>query len=212
MRSLIFPAIFALLLASCTQTDKKLPILGTREPVEKVVDGKTIVDTLYQTIPPFRFLNQDSTVITNKDFDGKIYVADFFFTSCTAICPIMHRNMLNVYEEFKGNNEVKLLSHSIDSKYDLPYRLKKYSNKLGIEGTQWEFVHGTREQVYGIAQKAYLTSVGEDKDAPGGYIHEGWFVLVDKEKRLRGAYDGTNEKQVQQLIADMHTLLKEYEN
>ncbi|HEY0900457.1 MAG TPA: SCO family protein [Sphingobacteriaceae bacterium] len=212
MRSLIFPAIFALLLASCTQTDKKLPILGPREPVEKVVDGKTVVDTLYQTIPPFRFLNQDSTVITNKDFDGKIYVADFFFTSCTAICPIMHRNMLNVYEEFKGNEEVKLISHSIDSKYDLPYRLKKYSNKLGIEGTQWEFVHGTREEVYGIAQKAYLTSVGEDNNAPGGLIHEGWFVLVDKDKRLRGAYDGTDEKQVEQLIADMHTLLKEYEN
>lgn len=185
--------------------------MGPREPVEKVVDGKTVVDTLYQTIPPFRFLNQDSTVITNKDFDGKIYVADFFFTSCTAICPIMHRNMLNVYEEFKGNEEVKLISHSIDSKYDLPYRLKKYSLKLGIEGTQWEFVHGTREEVYGIAQKAYLTSVGEDKEAPGGYIHEGWFVLVDKDKRLRGAYDGTDEKQVEQLIADMHTLLKEYE-
>jgi len=186
--------------------------LGPREPVEKVVDGKTIIDTLYQTIPPFRFLNQDSTVVTNKDFDGKIYVADFFFTSCTAICPIMHRNMLNVYEEFKGNSEVKLLSHTIDSKYDLPSRLKKYSQKLGIEGTQWEFVHGTREEVYGIAQKAYLTSVGEDSNAPGGLIHEGWFVLVDKDKRLRGAYDGTNEKQVEQLIADMHTLLKEYEN
>lgn len=210
MRSLIFPAILGLFLASCSQTEKKLPILGTREPVEKVVNGKTVVDTIYQTIPPFQFLNQDSTIVTNKDFDGKIYVADFFFTSCTAICPIMHRNMLNVYEEFKDHPEVKLLSHSIDSKYDLPYRLKKYSQKLGLEGTQWEFVHGSREEIYGIAEKAYLTSVGEDSKAPGGYVHQGWFVLVDKDKRLRGAYDGTDEKQVEQLIADMHTLLDEY--
>jgi protein SCO1 len=211
MRSLIFPAILALLLTSCKESEKKLPILGTREPVEKVVNGETVVDTIYQAIPPFKFLNQDSTVITNKDFDGKIYVADFFFTSCTAICPIMHRNMLNVYEEFKGNEEVKLLSHSIDTKYDLPSRLKKYSRKLGLEGTQWEFVHGSRDEIYNIAAKAYLTAVGEDSDAPGGYVHQGWFVLVDKDKRLRGAYDGTDEKQVEQLIADMHTLLKEYE-
>ncbi|HEY1006824.1 MAG TPA: SCO family protein [Sphingobacteriaceae bacterium] len=211
MRSLIFPAILALLLSACTPSEKKLPILGSREPVEKVVNGQTVIDTVYQTIPAFRFLNQDSTVITNKDFDGKIYVADFFFTSCTAICPIMHRNMMNVYEEFKGNDEVKLLSHSIDTKYDVPSRLKKYSQKLGLEGTQWEFAHGSRDEVYGIAEKAYLTSVGEDADAPGGYIHQGWFVLVDKDKRLRGAYDGTDEKQVEQLIADMHTLLREYE-
>lgn len=211
MRSLIFPAIIVFLFAACKSSDKKLPILGSRQPVEKVVNGKTVTDTIYQTIPAFRFLNQDSTVITDRDFDGKIYVADFFFTSCTAICPIMHRNMMDIYEEFKGNDEVKLLSHSIDTKYDVPSRLKKYSRKLGLEGTQWEFVHGSREEIYGIAEKSYLTAVGEDSDAPGGYIHQGWFVLVDKDKRLRGAYDGTDEKQVKQLIDDMHTLLREYE-
>lgn len=209
MRSLVFPAFLLVLLAACTQPEKKLPILGQREPVEKVIDGKTVIDTVYQTIPAFSFLNQDSSVVTNKDFDNSIYVADFFFTSCTAICPIMHRNMLNVYEEFKGNPEVKLISHSIDTKYDLPYRLKNYANKLGVEGHQWEFVHGSRDEIYGIAQQSYLTSVGTD--AKAGYVHDGWFILVDKNKHLRGAYDGTDEKQVEQLIKDMHTLLKEYE-
>jgi protein SCO1 len=210
MKSLIFATISSLLLASCSQTEKKLPILGTREAVEKEVNGETLVDTVYQTIPAFQFLNQDSTTVTNKDFDGKIYVADFFFTSCTAICPMMHRNMLNVYHEFEGNPEVKFISHSIDSKYDLPYRLKKYSEKLGIEGTQWEFVHGPSEKIYGIAEKAYLTSVGEDSEAAGGYVHQGWFVLVDKDKRIRGMYEGTDEKQVEQMIVDMKTLLVEY--
>ncbi|HEY0666550.1 MAG TPA: SCO family protein [Sphingobacteriaceae bacterium] len=205
---LLLPLIITLF--SCNTEEKKLPILGERAPVERIKNGKTVIDTVYQTIPEFSFLNQDSSIITGKDFDGKIYVADFFFTSCTSICPIMHRNMLTVYKEFSGNNEVKILSHSIDSKYDTPSRLKKYASKLGISGNQWEFVRGSRDSIYTIAEKSYLTSVGEDNNAPGGFIHQGWFILVDKDKRLRGAYDGTNEEQVKQLIADMHTLLKEY--
>ena len=205
---LLFPLIITLF--SCNTEEKKLPILGERAPVEQIKNGETVIDTIYQTIPPFSFLNQDSSIITGKDFEGKIYVADFFFTSCTSICPIMHRNMLTVYKEFNGNNEVKILSHSIDSKYDTPSRLKKYASKLGISGNQWEFVRGLRDSIYTIAEKSYLTSVGEDNNAPDGFIHQGWFILVDKEKRLRGAYDGTNEEQVKQLIADMHTLLKEY--
>ncbi|HCN84574.1 MAG TPA: SCO family protein, partial [Sphingobacteriaceae bacterium] len=151
MRFYIFIACI-FLLASCTSKEtKRLPVLGEREPVKKTVDGKTVIDTIYKTIPAFNFLNQDSIQITNKDFDGKIYVADFFFTSCPSICPIMHRNMLKAYEKFKGNQEVKFLSHSIDSKYDVPHVLKKYATKLGIEGTQWEFVHGSRDSVYTIA-------------------------------------------------------------
>lgn len=187
-----------------------MPVLGERAPVQRIENGKTITDTIYQTIPAFSFLNQDSIPVTDKNFNGKIYVADFFFTSCTSICPIMHRNMLTVYKEFKDNNQVKFLSHSIDSKYDTPSRLKQYATKLGVAGNQWEFVRGSRDSIYTIAEKSYLTSVGEDKAAPDGFIHQGWFILVDKEKRLRGAYDGTNEEQVKQLIADIKVLLKEY--
>jgi protein SCO1/2 len=211
MKSYFF-AFLILLLASCTSKETKhLPILGEREPIQKIVDGKTVTDTIYKTIPAFNFLNQDSVQVSNKDFDGKIYVADFFFTSCPSICPVMHRNMLRVYEKFKGNPEVKLLSHSIDSKYDVPHVLKKYATKLGVEGTQWEFVHGSRDSIYTIAEKDYLVVVKEDNNKEtGGYIHQGWFILVDKDKRLRGAYDGTKEDQVNQMIADMQTLLDEY--
>ena len=207
--SLFFAALF--LLAACTSKDnRKLPILGNREPIEKTVDGKTVTDTLYQTIPDFSFLNQDSTLLTQKDFDGKIYVADFFFTSCPSICPVMHRNMLKVYDEFKGNDEVKFLSHTIDFKYDTPSKLKAYASKLGVDNPQWQFAWGSRDSVYTIAEKSYLVAVNQDENAPGGYIHQGWFILVDKEKRLRGAYDGTKEDQVKQMAADMHTLLEEY--
>lgn len=199
-----------IILQSCNSGEqKKLPILGEREPVERTVDGKTVVDTIYQTIAPFQYLNQDSVLISDKEFDGKIYVADFFFTSCNTICPTMHRNMLKVYEKFKGNPEVKILSHSIDAKYDVPSRLKKYADKLGLEGNKWEFVHGLSDSIYNISAKNYLVAAYEDKSDPQGFVHQGWFILVDKSKHLRGAYDGTKEDQVEQMIKDMQILLNE---
>lgn len=210
MKKLLFIALSILVIQSCTnQSDTKLPILGNREPVERTVNGKTVVDTIYQTISPFSYFNQDSILVTDKDFEGKIYVADFFFTSCNTICPIMHRNMLDVYKKFKDNPKVKLLSHSIDIKYDLPSRLKTYATKLGVEGNQWEFVHGSRDSIFNIAAKNYLVSAFEDSSDPQGLVHQGWFILVDTKKQLRGAYDGTKADQVNQLMEDMDKLLKE---
>lgn len=210
MKKLLYFALLFIVLQSCSnQSDIKLPILGNREPVERIVDGKTIVDTIYQTIQPFSYFNQDSILVTEKDFDGKIYIADFFFTSCNSICPIMHRNMLNVYKKFKDNPKVKFLSHSIDIKYDLPSRLKIYATKLGVEGNQWEFVHGSRDSIFNIAAKNYLVSAFEDSSDPQGLVHQGWFILVDTKKQLRGAYDGTKVDQVKLLMEDMDKLLLE---
>jgi protein SCO1 len=210
MKKLLYFALLFIVLQSCSnQSDIKLPILGNREPVERIVDGKTIVDTIYQTIQPFSYFNQDSILVTEKDFDGKIYIADFFFTSCNSICPIMHRNMLEVYKKFKDNPKVKFLSHSIDIKYDLPSRLKIYATKLGVEGNQWEFVHGSRDSIFNIAAKNYLVSAFEDSSDPQGLVHQGWFILVDTKKQLRGAYDGTKVDQVKQLMEDMDKLLLE---
>lgn len=201
--------VLGLLLLSCNEKANRLPILGNREPVTRVVDGKTVTDTLYQTIPAFSFVNQDKKTVTGNEFRNKIYVADFFFTSCPSICPVMHRNMLKVYDKFKGNDEVKIASHTIDYKYDTPEKLKEYATKLGVEGTQWEFLRGSRDSVYTLAEKSYLVAVNEDANAPGGYIHQGWFILVDKQGRLRGAYDGTKEDQVAKLMDDMDVLLTE---
>lgn len=201
--------IVMLFLIACGQSNKKLPILGEREPTTKEIDGKMVTDTIYQTIPPFSFINQDSVIINNKDFDNSIYVADFFFTSCPSICPIMSKNLLKVLNKYKGNKEVKILSHSIDTKYDTPWVLKKYATKLGIKGDQWQFVHGSQESIYGIADK-YMVYAKENSSAPGGFEHQGWLILIDKDKRIRGAYDGTNDEQVSQLMGDMDILLKEY--
>lgn len=181
--------------------------MGNRETIEREVNGEIVIDTIYQTIPGFSFLNQDSSIITDKNFDGKIYVADFFFTSCNTICPIMHRNMLKVYNHYKGNKDVKFISHSLDIKYDTPSALKKYANKLGVESTQWEFVQGTHTSIYNEAAKNYLVAAYEDNKEPQGIVHQGWFILVDKKKQMRGAYDGTKEDQVQKMIEDMQLLL-----
>ncbi|WP_411274687.1 SCO family protein [Daejeonella sp.] len=206
---LLFAAIICVLQACTNKSDQRLPILGNREAVEKTVDGKTIVDTVYQTVPPFSYLNQDSVIITDKDFDNKIYVADFFFTSCNSICPVMHRNMLEVYKKYNDNPNVKFLSHSIDIKYDLPSRLKSYATKLGVESGKWAFVHGSRDSIFNIAAKSYLVGAYEDDADPQGLVHQGWFVLVDTKKQLRGAYDGTNEDQVKIMMGDIEKLLDE---
>lgn len=202
-------SLAALFLFSCNDQPKRLPFLQL-EQTERVVDGKTVIDSVFRTIPAFKLFNQDSTVVTEKDFNGAIYVADFFFTSCPTICPTMHRNLMKVYEKYKGNPEVKLASHTIDVKYDTPSRMKAYAKKLGVEGTQWEYLWGSRDEIYALAERNYLVSAQEDKNAPGGFIHQGYLVLVDKEKRIRGAYDGTLDKDVQQLMSDMDILLKEY--
>ena len=210
MKSLLSFAVALCFFQACTnKSESKLPILGERAPVERTVDGKIVVDTVYQTIAPFSYLNQDSIIVTDKDFDNKIYVADFFFTSCNTICPVMHRNMLEVYNKYKDNPNVKILSHSIDIKYDVPSRLKAYASKLGVESDKWAFVHGSRDSIFNIAAKSYLVAAYEDNADPQGLVHQGWFILVDTKKQLRGAYDGTKEDQVKQMMLDMEKLLEE---
>lgn len=198
----------AIMISACGQRERRLPLIpdGVKQTM---VDGKPVIDTVYKTISDFSFLNQDSVMVTNKDFDGKIYVADFFFTSCPTICPVMHRNLLKVYEKYKGKADVMFLSHTIDYRYDIPSRLKAYRSKLGADGKQWQFVWGKKDIVYAMAQKDYLVSVLEDKAAPGGYVHQGYLVLIDKHRRVREAYDGTKADQVEKLMADMDILLKE---
>ena len=198
------------LLSSCKQ-DKKLPFYGERH-AETIRDeaGVEKIDTVYQTIPDWAFLNQDSVLTTNKATDGKVYVADFFFTSCSTICPTMHRNLMTVYTEFKTNPDVMFVSHTIDFKYDKPSVLKKYAQKLGVDGNKWQFLYGSKDSVYTLAEKNYLVAVGEDSTAKDGYIHQGYLVLIDKDRRIRGAYDGTKEDQVEQLKKDIPVLLAEY--
>jgi len=208
--SFLISLLALIIFSSCNSNSKKLPILGSREPIEKVIDGKTVIDTIYQTIPNFSFINQDSVIINQDSLNNSIYVADFFFTSCPSICPIMSKNMLGIYEKYKGNKEVRFLSHSIDPKHDTVPKLKQYATKLGVMDTQWSFLYGDRDSIYNMAKDGYMSYAKENANIPGGYEHSGYFILVDKEKRIRGAYDGTDKNQVEQLSKDMDILLAEY--
>ncbi|MEQ9303169.1 MAG: SCO family protein [Marinoscillum sp.] len=198
------------IIAACgeVKSSYELPILGRKEIVEKEVNGEMIKDTIFHTIAPFQFVDQDSTIITNATFHNQVYVADFFFTSCPTICPVMKQQMLRIYEEYLNDPEVAILSHTIDPKHDTVAVLKDFSEKLGVESSKWHFVTGSQDDIYEIGETSYMVVANEDECAPGGYIHSGAFLLVDKKGRIRGVYDGTVPEQVDILINDIKRLTK----
>jgi len=187
-----------------------LPYLGRHDYVEKQINNKTVVDTLYHQVADFSFVNQDSSTITPATFEDKIYVTDFFFTSCPTICPVMKTQMLRVYGAFENNDQVVLLSHTIDPAYDTVALLHDYAERLGVKSEKWHFVTGDKDQIYDMGLKSYMVTAMEDENEPGGFIHSGAFILVDKERHVRGMYDGTKPDQVDILIKDIQKLLDSY--
>ena len=202
---LLFPVALAI---SCSSPSEKtsevaeLPILG-----ERYVDDNQ--DTVYHSIADFAFVNQVGDTIRKEDMVGKIYVADFFFTTCPTICPVMKKEMLRVYEQFKGDPNFRILSHSIDTSHDTQAVLKDYAEKLGVpDAATWNFLTGDQEKIFEIGQTSYLTTTMADDMEPGGFLHSGAFLLVDQQGRIRGVYDGTKTDQVDRLLADILKLLK----
>ncbi|RRB07523.1 SCO family protein [Larkinella rosea] len=204
-----FAVVLLGFLSACSSSENRLPIMGERDVITKEVDGKTVTDTAYYQIPPFQFVNQDSLPVSDKTFDGKIYVSDFFFISCPTICPKMKTQMKRVYDKFKGNPDVMILSYTIDPVHDTPPVLKEFATNLGVTGNQWQFATGKKEDIFKTG-KSYMVVAQEDAGAPGGLLHSGHFVLVDKEKHVRGMYDGTTEEGADKLMGDIDRLLAEY--
>jgi len=195
--------LFVFIIA-CSQSVEKdrLPFYGNTIYGDK--------DTTYHTIQDFVLLDQDSSLITNQGLSNKIYVADFFFTSCPTICPVMKAQMLRVHEKFKENEQFIILSHTIDPEYDTIPLLKDYGERLGASADTWKFLWGSKEEIYDLAEGSYMSIADEDASAPGGFVHSGAFLLVDKKGRVRGVYDGTKEEQVDVLMKDIERLLAEY--
>jgi len=203
--------ISCILIFSCNSKNDRLPILGRKEIKNVSFEGGIKADTIYHTIRDFSFSNQDGKTITQDTFKDKIYIADFFFTTCPTICPIMKTQMLRVYEKYEDNPEVMILSHTIDPNHDSVEVLHEFADRLGVSSNTWHFVTGDEAEIYDIGQNSYMVTAREDPDEPGGYLHSGAFLLVDKERRIRGIYDGTKEDKVDQLLRDIDKLLKEYE-
>lgn len=188
----------------CNNADK-LPVYGNKTVVTH--DGGSI-DSVDFTLPDFSFLNQDSQAVTLQTMNGKIFVTEFFFTSCPSICPKMQAQMLRVYEKYKASPNVGIIAFTIDPARDTVGKLKQYEKKLGIESSKWHMLTGNKDSIYNLAE-SFMVSAAEDPDAPGGHVHSGTFILVDKHKRLRGYYDGTKEESVAKLLDEMDILLKE---
>ncbi len=162
----------------------------------------------YHEIPDFAFVNQDSQMVNNQTFKDKAYVVDFFFTHCPTICPVVTKQMLRIHDQFRGNDEVVLLSHTIDQKRDTVGRLHWYANKLEVGSDKWHFVTGNKEEIYAMADE-YFIIAKEDSDAPGGYDHSGTIILVDKNRRVRSFCNGTKPEEVDRFMDDIQTLLDE---
>jgi len=194
--------VFVFLVVLGCQQEKKLPFLGPKEI------GKQ-GDTLYHKIPDFKFLNQDSLWISEKDMAGKIYVADFFFTTCPTICPKMKTQLLRIYDKFAEDDRIRILSHTIDPEFDGVLVLKDYAKKLNITSPRWNLLTGKKSDIYRLGEKSYMVTAQEDANEEGGFVHSGAFILVDQNRHVRGIYDGTKEEDVNHLIEDIGVLLKD---
>lgn len=195
------PVFCILLLSSCSQKTKQLPFLGN-----PVVTG---TDTTYPKIADFTFTNQDGKTVNNQTFANKIYVADFIFLSCPSICPKMTSEMHKAYLPFASDNRVLFISHSIDPAHDSIPRLKAYATALGISTAKWHFVTGNQDSVINLAEHSYFSTAYPDSTAPGGFTHSGGLLLVDKNRHIRGVYNGTKPEETLRLINDIQTLLKQ---
>ena len=189
--------------------EKKLPIYQPNMVKFQLVDSTIQHIKRFHKIGEFSLLNQNNEIITNETYDGKIYIADFFFTTCPGICPIMKENMIALQDEFINDDDVLLLSHTVTPEIDSVPVLKKYSLEKGVLDSKWNMVTGDKKQIYDLARKSYL--VAEDIESPIQYdmIHTENFVLVDSKRRIRGFYDGTDSNVMKDLINDVKILKKE---
>lgn len=201
MKNYLVVLVVGLLVFSSCSNNKPLPILGPKEFIEGVDK-----DTVYHTIPFWSFQNQDGKMVGTTDYQGEIYVADFFFSHCPSVCPKMLKNMKYLQSELK---DLPIISYTVDPKDDTVERLKWYAEENHINTQNWNFVTGVQQDIYELGVNGYLVPNQEDALAPGGFLHSEKFILIDKKSRIRGFYNGTDIEQVNQLIKDIKTLSKE---
>ncbi|MCL9809636.1 SCO family protein [Flavobacterium luminosum] len=187
---------------------KTLPIYTPSMVNPELVDTTVQHIANHHYIPDFAFTNQNGKTITSKDYEGKVYVADFFFTTCPTICPLMTDNMVWLQEQIKNNPKVMLLSHSVTPDIDSVPVLKAYAQKKGVIDAKWNLVTGDKKDIYYIARKSYLAVKTGKPEELYDMVHTENFVLVDQKKRVRGFYDGTKREEVEKLLEDINLLLE----
>ena len=208
----IFSIITISLFYNVLKPGKSLPIYNPADVNPELVDSTVQYVSKYHTIGKFSFTNQNGKTITEKDYEGKIYVADFFFTTCGSICPVMTNNMVDVQKAFLNNPKVMILSHTVTPEIDSVPVLKKYALEKGVVDSKWNLVTGDKKDIYSMARKSYLAVKLGKPEELYDMVHTENFVLVDAEKRVRGFYDGTKKEDVKKLIEDINWLLENDKN
>jgi len=203
---LVFSIIVISLFYTALNPKKSLPIFNPSDVNPELVDTTVQYISKYHTVANFSFTNQNGRTITQKDYEGKIYVADFFFTTCKSICPKMTTNLVDVQKAFLKNPKVKLLSFSVMPDVDNVSVLKEYAKINGVVDSKWNLVTGDKKAIYTMARKSYLAVKQGNPDEQYDMVHTENFVLVDSKKRVRGFYDGTNKEEIQRLIEDIKWL------
>lgn len=204
----ILSAIIISIIYSILKPNRVLPVYEPDMVNTELVDSTVQYIRKYHKIADFRLINQNGEEVTQQNYQDKIYVADFFFTTCQTICPIMTGHMKEIQERLRDDNDVLLLSHSVTPKIDSVARLKKYAIEKGVNDAKWNLVTGDKKQIYDLARKSYLAAKSDGDGGPYDMVHTENFILVDKKKHIRGFYDGTNPEEIDRLIEDIAILKK----
>ena len=206
---IVFSVVTISLFYSALKPQKTLPIYNPSDVNPELVDSTIQYKSKYHTIADFSFVNQNGDTITQKNYEGKIYVADFFFTTCGSICPKMSTNLSEVQKAVLNNPKVMLLSHTVFPEVDSVSVLKAYAVKYGVVDSKWNLVNGDKKEIYKMARKSYLAVKLGRPDQLYDMVHTENFVLVDQKRRVRGFYDGTNKEEIKRLLEDIDFLSHE---
>ena len=208
---LLISGVIVYLFYNALVPKKLLPVYSPAMVNSELVPEEIQHIRKYHTIADFSLTNQNGDIITQEDYKDKIYIADFFFTTCPTICPIMTKNMADIQQEIINDDDVLLLSHSVTPEIDSVAQLKKYALEKGVDDTKWNLLTGDKKQIYDLARKSYLAVKTDGDGGPFDMIHTENFILVDKQKRIRGFYDGTNKEDMEQLLTDLKILRSSYQ-
>lgn len=208
----ILSIIIMVLFYNALQPKKTLTIYQPSMVNTELVDSTLQHVKKYHTIADFSLTNQNGKTITQSDYKGKIYIADFFFTTCPTICPVMTKNMAGIQKQIIDDDDVLLLSHSVTPVIDSVAQLKKYAVEKGVSDAKWNLVTGDKKQIYQLARKSYLAVKNDGDGGPFDMIHTENFILVDKERRIRGFYNGTKTEDIEKLMEDLDILKASYSN
>jgi protein SCO1/2 len=209
---LVFSAISIPVFYHLVKVDKKLKIYNPADVNPSLVDASIKHITKDHRIADFDLINQNGEIITQNNYKNKIYVADFFFTRCTNICVAMAYNMSELQDFYKNDADIMFLSHSVTPFIDSVSVLKEYALNKGVIDAKWNVTTGSKKHIYELARKSYFAIIEDGDGGEDDFIHTEQFVLVDKERRIRGYYDGTEKKDMEKLKKDVALLKDEYTN